>query len=247
MELAASIAGRVPEFGLLIKENRAGNASVRLEFKPKSLFDYSTIGYIIGKELAGRIPVIENLPPETTANDLKVLGAAMATKGGIAMFHAVGITPEASTKRAAFQRACAKDGLCISDNQIRKAVDELNLGSSGRIDAVAIGCPHPSIAELRQLALMLSGRTIQSGISFCLFATGATLDLAAKLGYVDVMEAAGVKIFPGDCLVCHFPQRWSWKQVATNSAKYACTLPSNPTNLRVQYTSLKECVAMSTR
>jgi len=93
---------------------------------------------------------------------------------------------------------------------------------------------------------MLSGRTIRSGISFCLFATGATLDLAAELGYVDAMEAAGVKIFPGDCLVCHFPQRWGWKLVATDSAKYACTLPSNPTNLPVRYAETRECVEMAT-
>ena len=93
VNIASSIVGRVPEYGLLLDRNRKGNILIKLNFESKSLFEYGTLGYIIGKLCGGKIPVIENLPESTNVNHLKVLGASMATKGGISIFHAVGITP----------------------------------------------------------------------------------------------------------------------------------------------------------
>ncbi len=245
IDVASSIVGRTPEFGLLITENRAGTALAKIEVRPKTLFDYSTLGYIIGKQLPGSIPVIEGLPGETTTNHLKALGAAMATRGGIAMFHAVGMTPEATSLSAAFQGGKAKTEICITDRDVRIALVDLNASNRGDIDAVAIGCPHPTIGELQELANLLHDRIVRSSIDFCLFASPETLNLAAEMGYIDQIEAAGVKIFSGDCLICHFPEKWGWKCVATDSAKYACTLPSHPTNLGVRYATLRDCVAMA--
>ena len=38
IDIASAIAGRVPEFGLLLKENRAGNVLVKMEFQPQNLY-----------------------------------------------------------------------------------------------------------------------------------------------------------------------------------------------------------------
>ena len=66
------------------------------------------------------------------------------------------------------------------------------------------------------------------------------------MGYIDAIEASGVRIFEGDCILSYPVKAWGWKSVATNSAKYACTLPSGPTYLDVLYTDMKGCVDLAT-
>ena len=73
------------------------------------------------------------------------------------------------------------------------------------------------------------------------------LDFSRQMGYIDVLEASGVRLFPGDCIVFHKNEKWGWKNVATNSAKYACTLPSGPYYLDVLYTDIKGCVDLATK
>jgi len=246
MDVASAIAGRTAEFGLLLDENRVGNALVKLEFQPKSLFDYGTVGFIIGKALGGKVPVIEGLSPGTTANQLKAMGAAIAIRGGIALYHAIGISPEARTKEDAFQGRKPELEMNIREKDVKAAVEELNTIREDRIDAVVTGCPHATVGEMRELAELLNGKKVRQDIHFCLFAAGDAINWARQMGYIDVIEAAGVKIFEGDCIVFHSTKAWGWKNVATDSAKYACILPSNPTNLNVRYTDIRECIALAT-
>ena len=60
--------------------------------------------------------------------------------------------------------------------------------------------------------------------------------------FVNIIKGSGAKIFSGSCLVFQSTKLWRWKSVATNSAKYALTLPSKPNELDVYYASLEECV-----
>jgi len=70
---------------------------------------------------------------------------------------------------------------------------------------------------------------------------------ADKMGYMRVLEKAGIDIFPGDCINFCPVTSWGWKNIATHSAKYANILPSDPTYLDVLYVDTKECVALGTR
>ena len=246
-DIASAITGRVPEYGLLLDENRAGNVLVNVEFQPKNMFDYHNIGFIIGKACNGKVPVIEGLPPRTTANQLKVMGSAAATKGGIALYHAVGITPEAITREQAFRGRAPELRLSIREKDIKAAIEEMNTYRKGKVDAVLVGCPHPTVSEIKELAELLNGKKVRQDIKFCLFASGDTLSWSHQMGYIDVIEASGAKIFEGECIVLHpAVKAWGWKNIATNSAKYACTLPSDPTYLNVLYTDTKGCVDLAT-
>jgi len=247
MDLASAIVGRTPEFGLLLPESRIGTALIRLEFLPKTQFDYSTLGYIVGKLSPGSIPVIEGIPKGTTANNLKAFGAAMATSGGIAMFHIVGMTPEAPSRRAALGGSAREAEAAITKKAVQAAVDDLNQDSELPVDAVVVGCPHAAISEVRDILRLLRGRRIRNDVSFCVFASPMTLHSASTLGYVQLLNQAGVRLFSGDCLLCHVPRTWGWSCVATNSAKYACTLPASPTHLRVRYAPLSDCVALGAK
>ncbi|MFC1871013.1 aconitase X [Chloroflexota bacterium] len=246
VDIASAITGRVPEFGLLLKENRAGNVLVALEFQPSSLFDYNTIGFIIGKLFAGMIPVIEGLPPKVTANELKVMGAAAAIRGGIALYHAVGVTPEARTREEALQGKKPLMELTIREEDVKVAQEEMCTIKGGKIDAVLVGCPHPSVEEIKDLAGLLIGKTIRKDIKFCLFASLDVIEWSRQMGYIETIESSGVKIFVGGCIIFHPTGIWGWKNIATNSAKLACSLPSYPNNLDVLYVDTKQCVDMAT-
>lgn len=247
VDIASSIVGRVPEYGLLLDRNRKANILIKLNFEPKSLFEYGTLGYIIGKLCGGKIPVIENLAESTNVNHLKVLGSSMATKGGISIFHAVGITPEARTKEEAFQNTKPEYEYVITQKNIKDSIIELNTAKNKKVDAIAIGCPHAGIEEIKELAILLSGKKINKDLHFCIFSSERTIELAKKMKFVNIIKGAGAKIFPGSCLVFQSTKLWGWKSVATNSAKYALTLPSKPNELEVYYASLEECVDLAVR
>ena len=55
----------------------------------------STIGIIIGKRVGNYIPAIYGIPQTATNDNLKYLGACAASSGSVALWHAVGVTPEA--------------------------------------------------------------------------------------------------------------------------------------------------------
>ena len=246
VEIASALTGRAPEFGLLLEENRGGNVLVVLEYVPETLFDYSTIGFIIGKTFSDKVPVINHLPRGTTANQLKVMGAAAASRGTVPLYHAVGITPEARTLEEAFKGKKPEDQIKIGDKEVKEAIADINTYSGGHLDAVLIGCPHPTVEEVGELAHLLRGKRVRKDIKFCLFASNDVINWSRGLGYIEIIEASGVDIFEGDCINFFPITLWKWKNIATNSAKYANILPSDPTYVDVLYVDLKGCVEAGT-
>ena len=247
VDIASAIVGRVPEYGLLLSKNRKGNILIKLNFEPKNLFEYGTLGYVIGKLCGGKIPVIKNLPEYTNVNQLKVLGASMATKGGISIFHAVGITLEARTKEEAFQNSKPEFEYIVTREDIKNSIIELNTAKNKKVDAIAIGCPHSSIEEIKKLVTLLNKKKINKNMNFCIFTSERTIELAKKMGFFNIIKSSDAKIFSGSCLICQSTKLWGWKSVATNSAKYALTLPLKPNELDVYYTSLDECIDLALR
>ena len=107
IDICCALTGRAPDVGLHRTENRRGQLLFRLSDIPERLLRenvvYPVLGYWLGARTGTKIPVIEGLPPDTTEDQLKALGAAAASSGGVALFHAIGVTPEAPTLNAAFQ------------------------------------------------------------------------------------------------------------------------------------------------
>ncbi|MCB2141277.1 aconitase X catalytic domain-containing protein [bacterium] len=240
VDLASAISGYTPHFGLLLDENRVGNVSIKLETPPRTMYDYNLLGYMIGKKFSDKIPVIDGLPPTTTCNNLKALGAAAASSGVIPLYHALGLTPEAPTREIAF------GGKNPGKKEIDEAKIDISTFEKGDIDAVLIGCPHPTIGELGELTKLVQGRKVKKRIKFCLFASADVVQIAKKMGMVEVFEQSGIDIFEGDCVLFCPARTWGWKNVATNSAKYANLLPSDPTYFKVLFTDLKGCVKVGT-
>ncbi len=246
LDKAAVIAGKIPCFGLLLEENRKGNASVKVEFSPQNLTDYGTIGYIIGKNFGDKVPVIEGLPPQTTANQLKVLGAAAAGSGAVALYHCVGLTPEATTRKKAFGGRKPEFEIKIGPREMATALADINTAKENHFDAVFLGCPHPHIEEVQNLAMLLAGRKVKPGVKLWMFISADVLAMARELGYAQAIEEAGAEFLQRTCILFFDVKGWGWKTVMTDSAKFANLLPSEPTCLNVIYADTARCVAAAT-
>ena len=95
--LAAGITGRTPRYGFHLPEGRRATLQIRVEFTPDTLNDWGALGGVIGR-IAGNywaVPVIEGIEGTPRSDQLKHFGAAMASFGSTALFHIVGLTPEA--------------------------------------------------------------------------------------------------------------------------------------------------------
>src|SRR6218665_1257888 len=88
-----------PRYGYHLDASRQATLRIRVDWTPRALDDWGALGGVIGR-LAGNywaVPVVEGLDTAPTSDELKHFGAAMASFGSTALYHLVGITPEAFT------------------------------------------------------------------------------------------------------------------------------------------------------
>jgi predicted aconitase len=244
IDICAAITGRVPEAGLHLDENRRGRIVFRLadDIPARLLHDEVTptcVGHVVGKDSGADVPVVVGLPFETGEDRLKALGAAAASSGAVAMFHAVGITPEAPTLEDALGGNEVSRDVVITLDRLRAARDELTTVEHGPIAAVSVGTPHLSSDEIDLLATLVRrdpptvpvyaniGRDVAAG-------TTARRALA-------VLADAGVTVVTDTCTYITPILHDVDGPVMTNSAKWSWYAPAN-LGFDVVFGSLEECV-----
>jgi cis-L-3-hydroxyproline dehydratase len=87
---------------------------------------YPVLGHLVGRIAQDRIPVIDGLEATPSEDQLKAMGAASASAGAVALFHLVGVTPEAPTLEAALQGHTPQQDLDIGMVELRAAREELS-------------------------------------------------------------------------------------------------------------------------
>lgn len=140
--LASAVTGWTPNYGLHLEENRKATARVIVETPVKG-YEYSLLGHLIGKRLGKGVPMIEGI--RGSEDELKALGAAIATSSDIDMFHVKTLTPE-------WERADGGDldRLRVSKEDLQDARE--GLLSAEDYEIIAFGCPQLSEDELREVA-----------------------------------------------------------------------------------------------
>jgi predicted aconitase len=247
IDLCCAMTGRAPAFGLHRDENRRGEMLFRLDDLGESAEAtdalYVAIGFLIGEKAGSRIPVIEGLPPPRSEDQLKALGAVAASTGSTALFHAIGVTPEAATLRAAFGNRSPAQTIRIARADISGALSRLSTARDGaRLTAVSLGTPHFSLAEFRRLVALTSGLRLAPDIEFFVNTGRETCETLTRSGELAQLEAAGVKILTDTCTYVTSVLRRLNGVVMTNSGKWAHYAPGN-IGVEVAFGSLEECVA----
>lgn len=245
IDICAALTGRVPDGGLHRAELRRGQVVFRVAGLPRRLLDedvlYPVLGHIVGKRAGSRIPVLDGLPAELSEDRLKALGAAAASSGSVALFHAVGSTPEAATLDDALQGGDAEDVVTIDAALVRQARDELSTVDGDELTAVSIGTPHFSLTEFERLMPLLDGFRPAGSVDFYVSTARDTLAVLRERGWAGAIEEAGLTVVVDTCtyITPILPRKGG--VVMTNSAKWAYYAPGN-LGVDVVFGSLEECV-----
>ena len=240
IDICAAVTGRVPDSGLHTDAGRRATLLVRLEGLSEELLEtdllYPVLGHLLGQLAGSEVAAIEGLRTGTSADRLKALGAAAASSGAVALFHAIGVTPEAPTRDSVIAEGARE--VVVRRADLRAARDELSPVPGGaEIGAVSVGTPHASEAELRRLAELVHDHPPR--IPF--YVNTGRGQLAAVGPVADDLADAGVTLVTDTCTYITPVMRGVTGPVMTDSGKWAWYAPSN-LGFDVALGSLEECV-----
>jgi predicted aconitase len=164
------------------------------------------------------VPVIEGIDRAPGSDELKHFGAAMASFGSTALFHLIGITPEA-------QRLSDVDGesLPVAHRIGEQEVRALTAGYAVAtdVDVIVFSAPQLSLFEMRALAEHCDGRRFKRPL-LAITSPQVKPD-ADRFGFTERIEAAGGTVMAGMCFYQSYAREMAeakgWKRLATNSAK----------------------------
>ncbi|HEU4645502.1 MAG TPA: aconitase X catalytic domain-containing protein [Burkholderiales bacterium] len=247
--LSAAITGRTPEYGFHLDEHRRGSFTVELRAKLEDLADWGAVGKLVGEPHQSyyAVPVFHGFHRTPTADELKHLGAALASYGSMGMFHFVGETPEAPTLEAALGNRAPAERLVLGDADLDRVYAGYRLGD-GDARLVVFSGPQQSLLEMKQLADLFAGRKVQPGATCIVTTNNAVLAQARALGYAGTLEGAGVTILEGVCfyiLQNLSPMRVAnrWTNMVSNSAKIVNIIGAHRFNTLLRRT--RDCVEIA--
>ena len=232
--LAASLTGRTPLYGYHLKRNRAATLTVDVRADLDSTEDFSAMGYFTGRVAESGVPFFRGIK-RASLESLKSLSAALASSGGVAMFHMGNVTPEAP------RMFPPSESVVFTTTDLSAARQSLT--DHGDPDFIAVGCPHCSLKELETIAQLLTGRRVSREFWVC--CSRAVKRESDERGYSAVIERSGAKFACDTCMVVAPIESMGYRVVATNSAKACHYLRNN--GMKVLFMSLESCVMEATK
>lgn len=170
LELMGSIAGFVPEFGLLTDEGRKAHwlVEVKCTRRPEA----QLLGSAIGMKVMEDVPYVRGLDTwlGTELTDeacayLKDFGAATASNGAVGLYHIENLTPEAreqgeSLLREGYQTYVIDDAEL---ERVKAAYPVIWKDPNAKPELCFVGCPHLTLEQLRDWTEKLSDALRQQG------------------------------------------------------------------------------------
>lgn len=244
--LAAGLTGRTPRYGLHLEKNRQATRRFVVSEQPKDLTDWGTLGAVAGK-LSGsywEVPVIEGLDVTPTSDQMKHLGAAMASFGSTPLFHLVGITPEAPTLSSVGGDRLEPESL---SPEMMDSMRSRFGGKGDKVDVVVFAAPQLSLVEVKQVAELCDGKNLSVPLYVC--TAPQVYPDAERMGFVEKIEAAGGKVLVGTCFYNGFAREIGeangWKRLLSNSAKIVNILGGY--GYEPALANMEQCVASAIR
>jgi predicted aconitase len=224
---AAMLTCRIPNWGYHLDAPRLGTHLVELDTAVESVEDWGLLGYWIGDWVQDHVPVVRGVTGAPNLPRLKHFGAAAASSGGVEMYHLVGITPEAPTLEAAFGANKSRETRHYGAKERASTLERINsMGQDREVDYVMLGCPHYTIEQIWEAAMLLEGRRVHENCALWIWTPRAIKSLADRNGYTAIIEAAGAKIMTDSCSAMSRAVPPGTKVVALDSAKQAHYLPA---------------------
>ncbi len=246
--LAAALTGRTPAYGFHLDEHRRGTLLVELDAKLDDLADWGALGKIVGEPNQDyfAVPVFVGVTRAPVSDELKHLGASLASYGSMAMFHMPGVTPEARTPKAAFDGRRPRARRRVAGRDLERVYRGNRIEQGGTV--VVFSGPQLSLWEMRSLAALFEGRRVHPSMRCFVTTSRQVLAEARRLGAAQALEAAGVGILEGICFyilerLSEIRRENGWVNLVSNSAKLVNTITAHRFNTILRRTA--ECVEIA--
>ena len=197
MDIMGSIAGFVPNFGLLTDEGRKATWIVKVECKNKP--EAQLLGSAIGMKVMEDVPYVMGMEKwlGTEQNDencayLKDFGAATASNGAVGLYHIANLTPEAKEQG----ESLIADGAqvyVIDDAELERVKANYPVmwkNPDAQPKLCFVGCPHMSMEQLKSWTVRVEGGLKASGNKKVLIPTVFTTAPAVKAEFEKTEYAA---------------------------------------------------------
>ena len=172
IELMGSVAGFVPEFGLLTDEGRKATWVVEVKCKEKP--EAQLLGSAIGMKVMEEVPYVKGLDQwlGTELNDeacsyLKDFGAATASNGAVGLYHIANLTPEAREQG----EKLIKDGAqvyVIDDAELQRVKDSYPViwkNPDAKPELCFVGCPHMTVKQMETWCEQIGEKLRRNGLN----------------------------------------------------------------------------------
>ena len=259
--LAAGITGRTPEYGYHLAQHRRGTLVVRLEAALRDVADWGAVGKIVGEKHQSYYavpvftagggkegdPFLQAFERVPTADELKHLGCSLASYGSMAMFHMVGVTPEAPSLAAALGGNAPADEIAIDDAAIERVYAGYDLRDRSA-NLVVFSGPQLSLLEMKALSERFAGRTVHPGTQVFVTTSNGVKSAARRLGILQTLDAAGVVVLEGVCFyilqnLSQMRVQNGWTNLISNSAKIVNIIGAHRFNTILRRTA--DCVEIA--
>jgi predicted aconitase len=221
--LAAGLTGRTPAYGYHLDVHRRANVIVHQEAHLQDYADWGAVGAIVGERFRSywNVPAFSMSNSAASSDNLKHLGASLASFGSMAMFHVVNTTPEAPSMDQAINGRAVLDEMVITDKTLDDYFESQHTDEDP--DLVVFTAPQLSLFEMKKIASLLSGKKVSENVQLILTTNTAVLFVAEEQGIAQTIRDAGGTILKGTCWYIMDPaaqrEQFGWKNVVTNSAK----------------------------
>jgi predicted aconitase len=246
--LSAALTGRTPRYGYHLDERRAATLVVDVGFAPRALDEWGALGAIVGR-LAGdywQVPALFGIDRVPGSDEMKHFGAALASYGSVALFHMVGITPEARRAADVVAGGATLPRHAVGEADIHAFADSYRRGID-RVDLVVFSAPQLSLVEMQQVAGLLDGR--RATVPLLVVTSPQVKPDADRMGLTARIEAAGGSVLSGMCFYQSYAREMAeangWQRLATNSAKLVNILGGY--GYRPALLSMEACVEAACR
>ena len=204
MDIMGSIAGYVPNFGLLTDEGRKATWIIKVKTTKKP--DAQLLGSAIGMKVMEDVPYVYGLNQylgteldDAACTYLKDFGAATASNGAVGLYHIHDLTPEAKLHGEAL---IAEDAqvYVIDDAELQRVKDSYPVIWK-KPDATPklcfMGCPHMSLEQLKSWTDKVEAGLKAAGNSKVVIPTVFTaapgvLEVFNKTEYAERLKKCGV-------------------------------------------------------
>ena len=204
MDIMGSIAGFVPNFGLLTDEGRKASWIVKVETTKKP--EAQLLGSAIGMKVMEDVPYVTGLDKwlGNELNDaacayLKDFGAATASNGAVGLYHIEHLTPEAVEQGNALVKEGAQVYV-IDDAELERVQREYPViwkNPDAKPKLCFVGCPHMSLQQLIDWTMRVEeGLKVSGKKKVCIptvFTTAPAVKAEfEKTEYAERLKATGI-------------------------------------------------------